>query len=231
MRPPRALPDRGSLAVHTALRAAHAAYEAKFGHAFVHRADGRRRARPPRCSTRCWRACAQRLGHDEDEERWSTAEQLRRLCRATAAAATAPSSADRARAGCPRRVHPTVRDRSHLAYPVVRSRHRVATMAGAGGPYPAGPDRHRSRQPLIPAPGGFFRAGWNAVPRPGRHVVLGGSSSHRRPHLLLPVRARPRHRAGARLPRGLRQGRRDVQDARSSTCWSTAWSPRSSSTR
>lgn len=31
-------------------------------------------------------------------------------------------------------------------------------------------------------------------------MVLGGSSSHRRPHLLLPVRARPRHRPRAGLP-------------------------------
>lgn len=31
-------------------------------------------------------------------------------------------------------------------------------------------------------------------------MVLGGSSSHRRPHLLLPVRTRPGHRSRACLP-------------------------------
>ncbi len=39
-------------------------------------------------------------------------------------------------------------------------------MLGAGGPYPAGPDRQEAGAALVPAPGGFFRAGWNAVPRP-----------------------------------------------------------------
>lgn len=34
------LPPRGGLAAHTALRAAHAAYEARFGHVFVVALDG-----------------------------------------------------------------------------------------------------------------------------------------------------------------------------------------------
>ena len=62
--------------------------------------------------------------------------------------------------------------------------------------------------------GGDRRAGtrWHAVPRPRRHVVLGGSPRHRRPHLLLPVRARARHRAGPGLPRRLRPDHGHLQD-------------------
>ena len=44
------------------------------------------------------------------------------------------------------------------------------------------------------------------------HVVVGGSPHHRRPDLLLPVRPRPRHRAGPGLARGLRHGHRHVQE-------------------
>ena len=50
----------GSQAAHTALQAAHAAYEARFGHVFV-------------VSLRA------RLGNDPDEERSTAAEELRRI--------------------------------------------------------------------------------------------------------------------------------------------------------
>ncbi|CAA9358156.1 MAG: Succinate dehydrogenase cytochrome b-556 subunit, partial [uncultured Frankineae bacterium] len=36
---------------------------------------------------------------------------------------------------------------------------------------------------------------WHPVPGPRRHVELGRAPRHRRPHLLLPVRARARHGA------------------------------------
>ena len=82
-----------------------------------------------------------------------------------------------------------------------------------------------------PAPAARKGAGRNALPRPGRHVVLGRSSRHRRRHLLLPVRARAGHRARPRLPRGLRRRHRDLQEPDRRRCWSSAWSPPSSSTR
>ncbi len=74
-----ALPDRGNLAVHTALRAAHAAYESRFGHAFVIALAA---ADPAVVLDQTLESLRQRLGHDEDEEAVVTAEQLRRICRA-----------------------------------------------------------------------------------------------------------------------------------------------------
>jgi 2-oxo-4-hydroxy-4-carboxy-5-ureidoimidazoline decarboxylase len=65
------LPDRGSLTVHTALRAAHAAYEAKFGYAFVLALD---EDDPGRALDQTLASLRQRLGHDEDEEAVATAE-------------------------------------------------------------------------------------------------------------------------------------------------------------
>jgi 2-oxo-4-hydroxy-4-carboxy-5-ureidoimidazoline decarboxylase len=63
----------------TALRAAHAAYEAKFGHAFVIDLDT---ADPAEALDRTLASLRERLGHDEDEESVVTAEQLRRIWRA-----------------------------------------------------------------------------------------------------------------------------------------------------
>ncbi len=77
-----ALPDRGNLAVHTALRAAHAAYEARFGHVFVLAADPAGDEDPTALLDRTLASLRERLGHDEDEESVVTAEQLRRICRA-----------------------------------------------------------------------------------------------------------------------------------------------------
>lgn len=81
--PTTALPDRGGLAVHTALRAANAAYEAKFGHAFVIALTGLDDPDDPaEVLDLTLTSLRQRLGHDEDEESVVTAEQLRRICRA-----------------------------------------------------------------------------------------------------------------------------------------------------
>lgn len=76
--PTTTLPDRGGLAVHTALRAAHAAYEAKFGHSFVLALDA---TAPAEVLDLTMANLRERLGHDEDEESVATAEQLRRICR------------------------------------------------------------------------------------------------------------------------------------------------------
>jgi 2-oxo-4-hydroxy-4-carboxy-5-ureidoimidazoline decarboxylase len=79
---PAALADRGGLSVRTALRAAHAHYEAKFGHAFILALDEHTAADPAAALDQTLASLRERLGHDEDEESVVTAEQLRRLCRA-----------------------------------------------------------------------------------------------------------------------------------------------------
>jgi 2-oxo-4-hydroxy-4-carboxy-5-ureidoimidazoline decarboxylase len=72
------LPDRGGLAVHTALRAAHAAYEARFGHVFVIALE---EAEPAAALDQTMASLRTRLGHDADHETAVTAEQLRRITR------------------------------------------------------------------------------------------------------------------------------------------------------
>ncbi|SDK76137.1 2-oxo-4-hydroxy-4-carboxy-5-ureidoimidazoline decarboxylase [Streptomyces indicus] len=62
----------------TALRAAHAAYEARFGHAFVISLDS---YRPDEHLDQVLAGLRARLSHDPDEERIVAAEQLRRLVR------------------------------------------------------------------------------------------------------------------------------------------------------
>jgi 2-oxo-4-hydroxy-4-carboxy-5-ureidoimidazoline decarboxylase len=108
-----ALSHRGNLAAHTALRAAHAAYEAKFGHAFVIALS---EAGPAAALDQTLTSLRQRLAHDEDEESAATAEQLRRICRSRLvrlAEAGAPlRSPDRAGSitpGLPRDTDPTSR--------------------------------------------------------------------------------------------------------------------------
>ncbi|MEV4919981.1 2-oxo-4-hydroxy-4-carboxy-5-ureidoimidazoline decarboxylase [Streptomyces tirandamycinicus] len=66
-------------AAHTALRAAHAAYEASFGHAFVICLDGFRSDEHP---DQVLAGIRSRLANDPDEERVVAAEELRRLARA-----------------------------------------------------------------------------------------------------------------------------------------------------
>ena len=108
-----ALPHRGNLAVHTALRAAHAAYESKFGHSFV---IALAEADPAVALDQTLESLRTRLGHDEDEESVVTAEQLRRICRGRllrlVAAHPPAGSPDRAGSitpGLPRGTPPTLR--------------------------------------------------------------------------------------------------------------------------
>ncbi|WP_373292535.1 2-oxo-4-hydroxy-4-carboxy-5-ureidoimidazoline decarboxylase [Streptomyces camponoticapitis] len=64
------------LAARTALRAAHAAYESSFGHAFVISLDHHR---PEERLNHVLTRIRERLAHDPDEERAVAAEELRRL--------------------------------------------------------------------------------------------------------------------------------------------------------
>ncbi|WP_434060586.1 2-oxo-4-hydroxy-4-carboxy-5-ureidoimidazoline decarboxylase [Streptomyces yunnanensis] len=86
---PPARPGPGTLAAHTALRAAHAAYELRFRHAFVICLDG---YRPDELMDQTLHAIRTRLAHEPDEERSVAAEELRRLAHARLA---------RLAAGCP----------------------------------------------------------------------------------------------------------------------------------
>ncbi|MFE0172674.1 2-oxo-4-hydroxy-4-carboxy-5-ureidoimidazoline decarboxylase [Streptomyces sp. NPDC059002] len=65
-------------AVHTALRAAHAAYESRFGHSFVICLDD---AAPDEALDQLLSGIRSRLGNDPEEERAIAAEELRRLAR------------------------------------------------------------------------------------------------------------------------------------------------------
>ncbi|MEV0924686.1 2-oxo-4-hydroxy-4-carboxy-5-ureidoimidazoline decarboxylase [Streptomyces spongiicola] len=91
-------------AAHTALRAAHAAYEAGFGHAFVICLDGVRADERP---DRVLAGIRARLTNDPDEERAVAAEELRRLARARLAGMVAdrPGEPDSGRPPQPPR-HP-----------------------------------------------------------------------------------------------------------------------------
>ncbi|MFD3533112.1 2-oxo-4-hydroxy-4-carboxy-5-ureidoimidazoline decarboxylase [Streptomyces sp. NPDC058664] len=66
-------------AARTALRAAHAAYESSFGHAFVISLDG---VRPGERLDQVLAGIRSRLGNEAEEERVIAAEELRRLARA-----------------------------------------------------------------------------------------------------------------------------------------------------
>ncbi|WP_394297642.1 2-oxo-4-hydroxy-4-carboxy-5-ureidoimidazoline decarboxylase [Streptomyces griseus] len=73
-------------AARTALRAAHAAYESRFGHAFVISLDG---VRPGERLDAVLAAIRSRLGNEPDEERAVAADELRRLSRSRLASALA----------------------------------------------------------------------------------------------------------------------------------------------
>ncbi|MFD5230813.1 2-oxo-4-hydroxy-4-carboxy-5-ureidoimidazoline decarboxylase [Streptomyces qaidamensis] len=73
-----ALPPDTYAAAHTALNAAHAAYEARFGHVFVICLDG---VSPSETLDRLLEAIRSRLANDPEEERAVTADELRRLAR------------------------------------------------------------------------------------------------------------------------------------------------------
>lgn len=66
-------------AARTALRAAHAAYESSFGHAFVISLDG---VRPGERLDQVLAGIRSRLGNEPEEERVIAADELRRLARA-----------------------------------------------------------------------------------------------------------------------------------------------------
>lgn len=72
------LPEGMYGAAHMALNAANAAYEAKFGHAFVICLDD---LPPDEALDHVLQAIRSRLANDPDEERVLTAEELRRLAR------------------------------------------------------------------------------------------------------------------------------------------------------
>ncbi|WP_302622439.1 2-oxo-4-hydroxy-4-carboxy-5-ureidoimidazoline decarboxylase [Streptomyces sp. WMMB 322] len=76
---PRGHDRPGVLAAHTALRAAHAAYEKRFGHAFLMCLD---EWGPDEQLGQALAAIRTRLGNDPEEERPVVAEELRRLARA-----------------------------------------------------------------------------------------------------------------------------------------------------
>jgi 2-oxo-4-hydroxy-4-carboxy-5-ureidoimidazoline decarboxylase len=71
-------PPRGSLAAHTALRAAHAAYEARFGHVFIVSLDGHH---PDEALGQVLASIRARLNNEPDDERVVAAEELRRIAR------------------------------------------------------------------------------------------------------------------------------------------------------
>jgi 2-oxo-4-hydroxy-4-carboxy-5-ureidoimidazoline decarboxylase len=72
------LPEGTYGAAHTALSAAHAAYEARFGHVFViYLGD----TPPKETLDRILEALRSRLANDPDEERVVAAEELRRLAK------------------------------------------------------------------------------------------------------------------------------------------------------
>ncbi|WP_327728084.1 2-oxo-4-hydroxy-4-carboxy-5-ureidoimidazoline decarboxylase [Streptomyces sp. NBC_00487] len=70
------LPDDTYGVAHTALNAAHAAYEARFGHVFVISLDT---SHPDELLDRTLEGIRSRLGNDPEEERVVVAEELRHL--------------------------------------------------------------------------------------------------------------------------------------------------------
>lgn len=75
---PAGLHEGAPAAAHTALRAAHAAYESSFGHAFVICLDG---FRPEEHLDQVLGGIRSRLGNEPEEERVVAADELRRLAR------------------------------------------------------------------------------------------------------------------------------------------------------
>ncbi|MEU9174767.1 2-oxo-4-hydroxy-4-carboxy-5-ureidoimidazoline decarboxylase [Streptomyces sp. NPDC048420] len=73
-----ALPDGAYSAAHMAMDAAHAAYEARFGHAFVICLDG---LPPGEALDHVLAGIRSRLTNDPEEERVVAAEELRRIAR------------------------------------------------------------------------------------------------------------------------------------------------------
>jgi len=72
------LPDDSYSAAHTAMSAAHAAYESRFGHAFVIYLG---ETSPTECLDHILEGIRSRLANDPEEERVVAAEELRRLAK------------------------------------------------------------------------------------------------------------------------------------------------------
>ncbi|WP_407566306.1 2-oxo-4-hydroxy-4-carboxy-5-ureidoimidazoline decarboxylase [Streptomyces sp. 184] len=83
------LPPAAGIAERTALRAAHAAYESRFGHSFVLCLDG---CPEDERLDRTLAAIRARLGHEPDEERLVAADELRRLARGRLTRLLAPAA-------------------------------------------------------------------------------------------------------------------------------------------
>ena len=132
---------------------------AAFGHVFVICLDG---CRPRRSWTRCWPAIRTRLGNEPDEERAVAADELRRLARGRLARLRLRTRRTRGPRS-PNSGSVLVPDSPFGACLITpddprreANRQHVATMAGAGGPYPAGPDRQsEAGRPRSPLPEGF----------------------------------------------------------------------------
>ncbi|MEU9185109.1 2-oxo-4-hydroxy-4-carboxy-5-ureidoimidazoline decarboxylase [Streptomyces sp. NPDC048484] len=100
------LPDGAYSAAHTALSAAHAAYESRFGHVFVICLDD---TAPEEALDQVLAGIRARLANDPDEERAHTAEELRRLTRGRLARSFGPRSMNHARNSPYEPVWPPVR--------------------------------------------------------------------------------------------------------------------------
>ncbi|MEV0266239.1 2-oxo-4-hydroxy-4-carboxy-5-ureidoimidazoline decarboxylase [Streptomyces sp. NPDC050617] len=95
---PAGPPGPGTLAAYTALRAAHAAYESKFGHVFVICLDS---FAPEEALGQVLAAIRVRLTHEPDEERAVTADETRRLARGRLARLVTEAAPVPDAQGCP----------------------------------------------------------------------------------------------------------------------------------
>ncbi|WP_240467278.1 2-oxo-4-hydroxy-4-carboxy-5-ureidoimidazoline decarboxylase [Streptomyces salinarius] len=105
---PPALPDDTYAAAHTALSAAHAAYESRFGHVFVICVDD---LSPDETLNHVLAAIRSRLNNDPDEERLVAAEELRNL------AGTRLSNALRGAGNCASNHRPPAPGKPHQTPP------------------------------------------------------------------------------------------------------------------
>ncbi|MCI0386679.1 2-oxo-4-hydroxy-4-carboxy-5-ureidoimidazoline decarboxylase [Streptomyces sp. CNQ085] len=121
-----AITGPGALAAHTALRAAHAAYESRFGHAFVLCVDG---VREEEALGHVLTAIRTRLGNEAEQERAVAAEELRRIARGRLLRL--------AREGTPPNLP---RQPPHPAEPGARAPAPAGTTAPRGTPSPSVPD-------------------------------------------------------------------------------------------
>ncbi|PJE94810.1 hypothetical protein CUT44_27060 [Streptomyces carminius] len=112
-------PVSGTLAAHTALRAAHAAYESRFGYVFVLCVDG---VREEEALGHVLAALHGRLGNEPERERAVAADELRRIARG--------------------RLLRLVREGHPVRRPGRREDHRAARPGGGadGAPSPSVPD-------------------------------------------------------------------------------------------